>query len=383
MIAGHAQQRILLSPPTAGSQERDALLRAFDSGWIAPAGPELAAFERELAEVTGASAVVALSSGTAALHLALLLAGVSPGDDVLVQSLTFTATANAVRYTGAAPIFVDSDPTTWTIDTALVAEHLVRAATRGNLPRAVVAVDIFGQCADYDALDEICRPYGIPVIADAAESIGATYRGRPAGGLTDLGALSFNGNKMITTSGGGALTASSPDVADRARHLATQALEKAPHYEHEVVGFNYRLSNLLAALGRAQLLRLDEFVERRRQIRAAYDAAFAPVAGLALMPEASYGESNAWLTVLVVDDEVTGVGTDTLRMALDLDGIESRPVWKPMHLQPVHAGCLSLGGEVSAELFRTGLCLPSSPSLDEAQQERVIDAVLRRLRPTA
>jgi len=359
--------------------EREYLLRAFESGWVAPLGPDVDAFEVELREATGAEHVVALSSGTAALHLALLLAGVERGDDVLVQSLTFVATANAVHYTGARPVFVDSDPATWTIDVDLVAQHLERSSRSGLLPAAVVAVDIYGQCADYDALAAVCAPFDVPLISDAAEALGSSYKDRPAGGLTDLGVLSFNGNKMISTGGGGALTTSSAGDAARAKHLATQAKEAAPHYEHREVGYNYRLSNLSAALGRAQLTRLDDLVARRRAIRAGYSEALSPLAGIQLMPEAPYGRGNAWLTVITVDPDAAGISAEQLRLELAAHDIESRPLWKPMHLQPLHSDHPVLGGSVAEGLFHTGLCLPSAPSLSASDQTRVIDALCRRV----
>ncbi len=376
--------RILLSPPTVGDVERECLLRALESGWVAPLGPDVDAFEVELGAITGAAHVVALSSGTAALHLALLLAGVKAGDDVLVQSLTFVATANAVHYTGARAVFVDSDPETWTLDPRLVSDHLERQRTSGGrLPSAVVAVDIYGQCADYDALQAVCAPYGVPVLSDAAEALGASYKGRAAGGVTDLGVLSFNGNKMITTGGGGAMTTSSPVMAARAKHLATQAKEAAPHYEHLEVGYNYRLSNLSAALGRAQLSRLDEFVSRRRGIREKYREALGAMSGIRLMPEAHYGKSNAWLSVITVDPDESGTTAEQLRAGLAAQDIDSRPLWKPMHLQPVHKDHPALGGGVVEGLFRTGLCLPSGPSLSDADQGRVLDVLSSRLRRAA
>lgn len=371
--------RILLSPPTMTALEREYLLRAFESGWVAPVGPDVDAFEAELCAATGAEHVVALSSGTAALHLALLLAGVERGDDVLVQSLTFVATANAVHYTGARPVFVDSDPATWTIDVDLVAQHLEQTSRSGSLPAAVVAVDIYGQCADYDALAAVCAPFGVPLVSDAAEALGSSYKDRRAGGVTDLGVLSFNGNKMISTGGGGALTTSSADDAARAKHLATQAKEAVSHYEHREVGYNYRLSNLSAALGRAQLTRLDDLVARRRAIRASYDEALSPLAGIRLMPEAPYGRGNAWLTVITVDPDAAGTSAEQLRLELAAHDIESRPIWKPMHLQPLHSSHLVLGGSVAEGLFHTGLCLPSAPSLSASDQARVIDALSRRL----
>ena len=378
-----AAKPILLSPPTVTEVERDYLLRSLGSGWIAPMGPDVDAFEAELCAATGAEHVVALSSGTAALHLALLLAGVTTGDEVLVQSLTFVATANAVHYTGARPVFVDSDPATWTIDVDLVAQHLERTSRSGALPAAVIAVDIYGQCADYDALEAVCSPFGVPVVSDAAEALGSHYKWRRAGGLTDLGVLSFNGNKMITTGGGGALTTASADDAARAKHLATQARETAPHYEHTEVGYNYRLSNLSAALGRAQLTRLDDLVSRRRAIRAGYEEALAPMAGVRVMPEAPYGRGNAWLTVITVDPEEAGVTAEQLRTDLAAHDIESRPIWKPMHMQPLHSDHAVLGGGIVEDLFRTGLCLPSAPSLSAEDQGRVVDALCQRVRRAA
>jgi len=371
--------RIYLSPPNVGALEREYLLSAFDSGWVAPTGPDVDAFERELARAAGTAEAVALSSGTAALHLALLLAGVRPGGTVLVQSLTFAATANAVHYTGARPVFVDSCPTTWTIDPDLVADRLATAARRGDLPAAVIPVDVFGQCADYDALNAVCARYGVPVIEDAAEALGATYRGRPAGGLAELGILSFNGNKIITTGGGGALLTDSAERAARARHLATQAREPAVHYEHREIGYNYRLSNLSAALGRAQLARLPELVRRRQEIRAAYTTFLSGVPGIELMPEAPYGASNGWLTVVQVDPARCGLTAAELVSALAAADIEARPVWKPMHLQPAYAGCEVLDTGCATRLFERGLCLPSGSGMSDADVERVIDVLARAL----
>jgi dTDP-4-amino-4,6-dideoxygalactose transaminase len=362
-----------LSAPSVGPLEREYLLRAFDSGWIAPVGPDLDAFERELAAATGVREAVALASGTAALHLALEMVGATAGRTVLVQSLTFVATANAVRYTGATPVLVDSHPDTWTMDPELVADYLARHAD--DPPAAVVPVDIFGQCADYDALREVCGAHGVPIIEDAAEALGATYRGHAAGGLGELGILSFNGNKIITTGGGGALLTDDPQRAARARHLATQAREPAPHYEHTEIGYNYRLGNLPAALGRAQLARLPEIVARKRAIRSQYAAFFAQVPGVDLMPEAAYGAGNAWLTVVTIDPERCGSTAEELRMVLATHGIEARAVWKPMHLQPVYADAPALDRGVATRLFRQGLCLPSGAGLTEADVDFVIEVV--------
>ncbi|MEM9514921.1 MAG: aminotransferase class I/II-fold pyridoxal phosphate-dependent enzyme [Actinomycetota bacterium] len=380
--AGSSPEPLLLSPPDVGDIERDALLRAFDSGWIAPAGPELAAFERELEEWSGWP-TVALSSGSAALHLALLAAGVGAGDDVLVSSFTFAATANAVTYTGARPHFIDSDERSWNIDADLVADELAERAARGVLPAAVIAVDLYGQCADYDRLVPLCAEYGVPLIEDAAEALGAHHRGRPAGTLGDVGLFSFNGNKIITTSGGGALLAPTTEVTDRARYLATQARQPAVHYEHIDVGFNYRMSNLLAALGRAQLSRLGDFVGARRAINEQYRQLLGDCPGLGFMPVAPWSADvdgragwNGWLTTVVFDTEAD---RDRVMAALDDADVESRPLWKPMHLQPVFTGASARVNGTSERLFRRGLCLPSGSALDRVAVERVGAIVLDAL----
>jgi dTDP-4-amino-4,6-dideoxygalactose transaminase len=377
--------RIYLSPPDVGPRERERLLQAFDSGWIAPVGPDVDAFERELAAHVGGGAyhAVALSSGTAALHLALRLAGVGPGDEVLVSDLTFVATANAIAYQGAAPVFIDSVSDTWNIDPDLVDEELAACERRGKLPAALVAVDIYGQCADHDRLRSACARHGVALIEDAAEALGASYRGRSAGTLGDIGVLSFNGNKIITTSSGGALLTASSAHADRARFWATQARDPAPHYQHSELGHNYRMSNLLAALGRAQLETLPARVARRRAIHAWYRQTLAGEPGIEFMPQADYGTPTCWLTCITVDPDAFGATREDIRVALEGCDIESRPVWKPMHLQPLYAACRVRGGVVSGHLFENGLCLPSGSSLTDADLERIaaaIHAVPRRSR---
>jgi dTDP-4-amino-4,6-dideoxygalactose transaminase len=368
--------RILLSPPDVGEAERRALLAAFDSGWIAPVGPDVDAFEAEMAAHLGGDIhAVALASGTAALHLALLQAGVGPGDEVLVPTLTFAATANAVRYTGAQPVFVDAEPDTWQLDPALAVE-----AIETRRPAAVVTVDLYGHCTDHDPIVAAAADAGIPVIEDAAEALGATHRGRPAGTLGDLGVLSFNGNKIITTSGGGMLLTRDPDAAARARHLATQAREPAPHYEHVEVGYNYRLSNLLAAVGRAQLARLKDKVARRREINARYRSHLADLPGVDLLTERDGDEATYWLTCLTIDPDVAGTDRETVRVALVTAGIEARPVWKPMHLQPAWTDAPAVGGQVAARLFDTGLCLPSGSNLTDAEVDEVAGVVAEALR---
>jgi dTDP-4-amino-4,6-dideoxygalactose transaminase len=357
-------RRVLLSAPEVGDAERAALLAAFDGGWIAPAGPDLDAFEAELAATTGRAHAVGLASGTAALHLGLVALGVGPGDDVLVASLTFAATANAVVHAGARPVLVDSDAT-WTIDVDLVAEELARRARTGQRQvGAIVPVDLYGRPAAHDRLAEVAAAHGVPVLSDAAESLGADFRGRPAGAQGVAAALSFNGNKIVTTSGGGALVTDDARIAARVRHLATQAREPVLHYEHHDIGFNYRLSNLLAALGRPQVAGIAGRVERRRAMSARYRAALSALPGVAFMPEVDEDEAalgtraSWWLTSITLDPAEAALDRDGLIAALAADGIEARPVWKPMHLQPVHADAPRLGGAVSADLFARGVTLP-------------------------
>ena len=369
--------RIYLSPPDMSLHERNALLATFDSNWIAPLGPEVDAFERELADRVGVHDAAALSSGTAALHLALMLLNVGPGDEVWTATLTFAATANAIRYVGATPVFIDSERESWNLDPALLREALRDAADRGALPKAVVAVDLYGQCANYDAILDACQAYEVPVIEDAAEAFGATYRGKPAGSFGAVGVLSFNGNKIMTTSGGGALVSDDAAFAERARHLASQARQPVAHYEHKEVGYNYRLSNLLAAVGRAQLARLDGFIDRRREINRTYRAALDQIDGIMFLPEAPGGRSTCWLTCVLLDEERLGVGPRQVREQLETHNIEARPVWKPMHLQPVYQSCRVIGGSVAEDLFRRGLCLPSGSTLSEGRQQRVTDAFLQ------
>jgi len=367
-----------------GPDERGLLIDAFDSNWVAPLGPHVDAFERELAARVGVGHAAALSSGTAALHLGLLMVGVKPGDTVLTSTFTFSATANAIRYVGARPVFVDSDSDTWNISPALLAEELESSAARGKLPAAVLAVDLYGQCADWDPITAACARYDVPLIEDAAEALGATYQGRAAGTFGALAAFSFNGNKIITTAGGGMLVSAREELVRRARFLATQARDPAPHYQHSSVGFNYRLSNLLAAVGRGQLRVLDERIRQRRSNRDFYVSAFASTPGLSFPTEASYGRSNAWLTCMLVDPTEFGATREDIRLHLESKDIETRPLWKPMHLQPVFEDCRSVGGGVSAGLFDVGLCLPSGSSLTPKDRELVVESVLstpRRARP--
>ena len=351
------------------------MAEAIASNWITTLGPQNDAFERELAAVTGVEHAVALASGTAALHLALVVLGIGEGDEVACSSFTFAASANAIVYTGATPFFVDADQATWTLDVDLLEQALAERRAAGARVRAVLAVDLYGQCCDYEALQELCAREDLVLIQDAAESLGSTYRGSPAGGQGALAAFSFNGNKIITTSGGGMLVSANADWVEHARKLSTQAREPVAHYEHVEIGFNYRMSNVLAALGRAQLESLPERVATRRRIRDRY-AELLDVPGIAFMPEAAYGTTNAWLTCVVVDPETFGADRETIRVALETEDIESRPLWKPMHLQPVFAGYDAFGGDVSGSLHERGLALPSGTAMTEHDQDRVVASML-------
>ncbi len=368
--------RIFLSPPDVGPGERALLLEAFDSNWIAPLGPHVDAFERELSAMVGAEHAAALSSGTAALHLALLLLGVARDDEVLVSSFTFAATANAVTYVNAKPVFIDSDQSSWNMDPQLLCDELEACARRGRLPRAVIAVDLYGQCCDYAPINEVCARYNVPLIEDAAEALGATYKDRQAGSFGDFGVFSFNGNKIITTSGGGMLVSNNKEYIDKARFLATQARDPAPHYQHSHIGFNYRMSNLLAAIGRGQLKNIEQKIERRRENYAFYREFFASTPGIEFMPEASFGRSTQWLTCITIDSRQFGASREEVRLHLERLNIESRPLWKPMHLQPIFRNYRVRNNGVSEKLFEDGLCLPSGSSLTSSQREFVAQSVL-------
>jgi pyridoxal phosphate-dependent aminotransferase EpsN len=368
--------RVYLSPPHLAGRETELVTEAIASNWIAPLGPHVDAFEDELAAAAGASYAVALSSGTAALHLALVVLGIGPGDEVACSDFTFAASANPIIYTGAVPVFVDADSATWTIDPELLDRAISSRRAAGGRIRAVIAVDLYGQCCDYDALREVCARHEVVLVQDATESLGATYRGAPAGAQGALAAFSFNGNKIITTSGGGMLVSDDRDWIEHARKLSTQAREPVPHYEHVEIGFNYRMSNILAALGRAQLETLPARVAARRRIRDRYREVLAEAPGISFMPEAEHGTSNAWLTCVVVDPDAFGADREAIRLALEAEDIEGRPLWKPMHLQPVFASHEVYGGDVGARLFDRGLCLPSGSALTDEEQDRVVATVL-------
>jgi dTDP-4-amino-4,6-dideoxygalactose transaminase len=369
--------RIFLSPPHMTGKEQELVNDAFASNWIAPLGPHVDGFEREMSQKLGVGYACALSSGTGALHLALILLEVGQDDLVFCSDLTFAASANAICYVGAQPVFIDSEKQSWNMDPALLAQALEDANTKNKLPKAVIVVDLYGQCADYDPILEVCARYGVPVIEDAAEALGAFYKGRAAGSLCSLAALSFNGNKIITTSGGGMLLCSKKEQRDMALHLATQAREPAPHYQHEKIGYNYRMSNVLAAIGRGQLAGLDQKVAARRANFAFYKKHLGHLPGVFFMPEPAWSKSNRWLTCLTIDPKTAGVSNEQLRLHLETHNIESRPVWKPMHMQPVFRHCSAIGGSVSEKLFEEGLCLPSGSDLSEDELGFVVEGVLR------
>jgi pyridoxal phosphate-dependent aminotransferase EpsN len=348
---------------------------AFRTNWIAPVGPHVDAFEREFCAQLGFGHAAAVSSGTAALHLALRIAGVRPGDEVVCSALTFSASANPILYEDARPVFIDSDATSWNMDPALLENWLESRAQQGRLPRAVIAVDLYGQCADLERIAAACARYDVCLIEDAAEALGATCAGRSAGAFGRMAIFSFNGNKIITTSGGGMLVSEDPALIAKARFLATQARDPAPHYQHSEIGFNYRLSNVLAGIGRGQLRELSDRVEARRRIFASYVEALSDLDGLAFMPEAAYGRSTRWLTCLTIDPLLAGTDREKVRLALDAENIEARPVWKPLHLQPIFARYEMVGGEVASRLFEQGLCLPSGSAMTEVDVQRVVHVV--------
>ena len=364
-------ERIYMSSPDVGELEQQYVLAAMAGGWIAPLGPDVDAFEREVAERVGVEHGVALNSGTSALHVALVAWGVGPGDVVPTSSMTFAATANAIAYTGAEPYFVDCDPETGNMDPVLLAGVLDELTASGERVGAVVPVDLLGKAVDYTAITEVTDRHGVRLLVDAAESLGASHRGRAAGSFGDASAVSFNGNKIMTTSGGGMLLTDDGDLAQRVRYLSTQARQPVAHYEHTEIGYNYRLSNLLAALGRAQLTRLDEMIARRREMRELYASLFAGVEGVEIFGRDGDELDNVWLTSILVDRSVTGWAPADLSAWLAEVQIESRPLWKPMHLQPVFASARARVTGASDRLFERGLTLPSGSALDAGQRERV------------
>ena len=375
-------KRVYLSSPHMGTLEQQYVNEAFATNWVAPVGPHLDAFEREFCKVTGARHAAAVSSGTAALHLALQLVGVGAGDEVMVSSFTFAASVNPIRYCGGTPVFIDSERQSWNLDPALLSQALDDSARRGRLPRAVVVVHLLGQSADLDPIMAACTKHGVAVVEDAAEVLGATYKGRAPGTFGKVGAFSFNGNKIITTSGGGMIVSEDAELIAHAVKLATQARDPAAHYEHSEIGYNYRLSNVLAGIGRGQLAVLEDRVQARRRNFDYYLRHLGDLPGIEFMPEAPWGRHTRWLTALTIDPKRFGADRESVRLALEEQNIEARPVWKPMHQQPVFRGCRSVGGTVAEELFERGLCLPSGSNLTEHDLERVV-AIVRRVHQSA
>jgi len=359
-----------------GGSEQIYVREAFATNWLSTVGPNLTAFEREFEARMGLPAV-ALASGTAALHLALRLVGVGPGDEVLCSTLTFVAAANAIVYQGGVPVFVDSDRATWNLDPDVLSGTLRERAADNRLPKALVVVHLYGQSADMAPILHVCAKFGIAVIEDAAEAVGTLYKGKPAGTLGDVGVYSFNGNKIITTTGGGMLISRNAAWVEKARFWSQQARDPGIAYEHSELGYNYRMSNVLAGIGRGQLEVLGLRVQQRRAIAFRYRDAFADLPGISLMPQAPYGRHTNWLSCFLIDEEVFGRSRDQLIRALDEANVESRPVWKPMHLQPLYARCQRYGGDVAEDLFRRGICLPSSSSLSTEDQLHVVNAVRR------
>lgn len=383
MIDLVTKSRIHLSPPHLSGKEINYIQDAIDSNWIAPLGPNVDAFERELASYVGASDAVALSSGTAAIHLALSILGVKKGDTVFCSTLTFVASANPVLYQGAEPVFIDSEPETWNMSPQALKKAFDDAWQSGKLPKAVIVVNLYGQSAKMDEIITICDKYNVPIIEDAAESLGSSYKGQASGTFGKFGVYSFNGNKIITTSGGGMLISDDKDALKKARYLATQARDPAPHYQHSVMGFNYRLSNILAGVGRAQLEVIEERVKAKRLIYSKYFLQLARIPGIKFMPELRSSHSNRWLTTLTIDEKTTGVSAKALVLSLAKENIEARPVWKPLHLQPLFEGVNYYthheAQSISDQLFRHGICLPSGTQMTDEDIKRVVGSIKRAL----
>ena len=387
--------RIHLSVPHMSGLEQQYINEAFTSNWIAPLGPNVDAVEREVAEYVGTKGALALSSGTAAIHMAVKLLGIKPGDKVLCSTLTFAASANPIVYEGGEPVFIDSEPGSWNMSPIALAKALEQAQREGWLPKAAVVVDLYGQSADMEPLLELLDHYRVPMIEDAAEALGATYKGKACGSFGKFGIISFNGNKIITTSGGGILLSDDLEALDKARFWSTQSRDKARHYQHSEIGYNYRLSNVLAGIGRGQLRVLEERVQQRRKVFERYYEALKDIEGVNFMPEAPFGRCTRWLTTMTVDPNLNPVTPSELLDALETENIEGRPIWKPLHLQPVFQKCRyfthgsaedrnapwgATGGSVSDYIFNTGICLPSGSNMTEEEQDRVIEVLLKVLK---
>ena len=367
--------RLYMSPPWVGNDEAEAVRAAIGSGWVAPLGPEVDAFEVSLAEACGRQTAIALSSGTAALHMGLLALGVKPGDEVATSTLTFAATAFAINYVGAKPVFLDVEEESWNIDARLLESFLAARASARKLPAAVVPVDVFGRTCDYERVLPVCSAYGVPVLCDSAEALGALHGGNPAGSYGAAAVFSFNGNKIITTSGGGALVTDDPQIASKVRKWSNQSRELVPWYEHEDIGFNYRMSNVLAALGRAQLTRLSQIVSRRRGIRDRYAAALETFPGLSVPGDPPWGQWNGWLTTVRFNSDQYPDAATRVREALNSVDVEARPIWKPMHQQPVFSGAEAVLTGTADRLFSEGLCLPSGTGMTDDDVDRVLEVV--------
>ncbi len=371
-------KKIWLSSPHMGGNEIKYVQEAFDTNWIAPLGPHVDGFEKDLMDFTGSPAAAALSSGTAALHLALILLGVEAGDEVICQSFTFSASANPIVYQGATPVFVDSEDETWNMCPDSLRAAILDRRAKGKKIKAIIPVHLYGMPARMNEIMAIAHEYGIPVIEDAAEALGSTYHGKPCGTFGTFGVLSFNGNKIITTSGGGALLSSNVGQIQKARFLSTQARDNAPHYQHSHIGYNYRMSNVCAGIGRGQMEVLAERVAQRRRNHATYHSELGGIKGITFLPEPEGSFSNRWLTTVLVDSSQTKNGTsrESIRLHLEKLNIESRPLWKPMHLQPVFEQCPFYGpGHVSARMFDQGLCLPSGSNLSKSEIQLIIDEI--------
>jgi len=365
-------KRIFLSPPHMSGRELGYVKEAFESNYIAPVGPQIDTFEAEFAEKVGGRYAAAVSSGTAALHLALRYAGVGEGDDVFCSTFTFIASANAILYLGAKPVFIDSDYKSWNLDPQLFIEEIKKRAILNRLPKAVVLVHLYGQSADIQPIKKCCEQYNIALIEDAAEALGASYKGRMPGSFGQAGIYSFNGNKIITASGGGMVVSDDHLLIEKVKFWATQARDDQPHYEHTEMGYNYRMSNVIAAIGRGQLEVLDERVKKKREIFSVYKRLLSEVPGIKFMPEAEYGKSNRWLTCITIDKKLFGTDREIIRLALEENNIESRPLWKPMHMQPLLKRYEVVGGQVAENLFDSGLCLPSGTAMSTRSIENIV-----------
>ncbi|MBI2283803.1 MAG: aminotransferase class I/II-fold pyridoxal phosphate-dependent enzyme [Bacteroidetes bacterium] len=368
-------KKIWLSSPHMGSTELLNIQEAFNTNWISPMGPHVDGFESDLVEFTGVPYAAALSSGTAALHLALIILGITPGDEVLCQSLTFSASANPIVYVGSKPVFVDSEKDSWNMCPESLEKAIVERLKVGSKPKAIIVVHLYGMPANMSDIMSVAAKYEIPVIEDAAEALGSTYNGKACGSFGTMSVLSFNGNKIITTSGGGALLSDNDGHIKKARFLATQARDEAPHYQHSQIGYNYRMSNICAGIGRGQMEVLHQRVAQRRKNFERYKDAFNTIKGISFQTENVLSRSNRWLSAVLVDPKTAGCTREDIRLALAAQNIESRPLWKPMHLQPVFQHSPYYGGNVSEELFNNGLCLPSGSNLEDEDLERVVNVI--------